>query len=59
MQERAEALRGIFWISVKDTFGLWDNKGSVGVRKGFKVAWREKEEAPRGLSDFIRRLMED
>ena len=58
LQEKARALHNIFWISVKDTFGLW-NKDSVGVRKGFKVVWGAVEEAPLDIADFIRRLMED
>lgn len=48
LKERADVLENIFWISLKDEFGLWD-KPSIGVRRGFVVVWSEG----RGLKDFL------
>lgn len=52
LHEKAEAMESIFWISVKDEFGLW-GKESIGVRKGFLVVWSEAE-APKSFIDFLR-----
>ena len=52
LKEKAKAARLIFWISLKDTFGLWDKK-CVGVTKGFLVIWSD-EERP----DFLGLLFE-
>lgn len=34
--------QSIFIISLRDTFNLWD-KPYVGIRKGWKVVWRDQE----------------
>lgn len=52
LKEKARAARLIFWISLKDTFGLWD-KECVAVTKGFSVAWSDRKEGP----DFLDFLM--
>lgn len=51
-KEKADLLQGLFWISLKDEFGLWD-KGSVGVAKGFK-AYYSNAEKQRGFFRFLR-----
>ncbi|GAI58447.1 unnamed protein product [marine sediment metagenome] len=51
-QAKAEVLRDIFWIAVKDKFGLW-YAPSIGVRKGFIVVEMEEHEGP---DSFFRRL---
>lgn len=51
-QTKSEVLREIFWIAVKDKFGLW-HALSIGVRKGFIIVESEKHEGP---DDFLRRL---
>lgn len=42
LHKKAELLRELFWIEVKDEHHLWD-KSSIGVRKGRKVVWFEEE----------------
>jgi hypothetical protein len=47
LKEREEALKSIFWISVKNEFPILKREfigKSLSVAKGFKVAWREPEE---------------
>ena len=52
--EKANKLRDVFWISLKDAFGLWD-KPAVGVRAGWKVVWFEPDQAQgKGPMDFLR-----
>lgn len=41
-EKRLEALRNIFWVSVNEEFSLWDKNG-IGVRKGFKVVWMDRD----------------
>ena len=51
-QTKAQVLREIFWIAVKDKFGLW-YVPSIGVRKGFVIVETEEHEGP---GNFLRRL---
>ena len=55
LHTKAEVVKEIFWISVRDEFELW-GKGAIGVRKGFKVVWSEEENEPKTLRDFLSRL---
>lgn len=59
LHEKAEAMEKIFWISIKDEFGLWglidNDENSVGVRKGFKVV-SFKQDPSEALRDFLRGL---
>ncbi|MBI3956755.1 MAG: hypothetical protein HY340_02090 [Candidatus Kerfeldbacteria bacterium] len=43
--KKSEVLTEIFWITIKETFDLWQ-KPSVGIRKGWKVVWSEPEVPP-------------
>lgn len=45
LNNKAELLRDLFWIEVKDEYHLWD-KDNIGVRKGRKVVWF-KESGPK------------
>jgi hypothetical protein len=38
-----EILMESFWVSIRDSFDLWD-KSSVGIRKDWKVVWCDEEE---------------
>jgi len=49
---KSEVLREIFWIAVKDKFGLW-YAPSIGVRKGFIIVESAEREGP---DSFLRRL---
>lgn len=49
---KAEILREIFWLILRDQFNLWD-KDSVGIRKDWVVVWSEPDPTP---EDFLRRL---
>lgn len=40
LRKKAEVLLENFWLSLNDTFDLWD-KPSSGVRRGWKVVWSE------------------
>lgn len=40
LDEKSKIIFGLFWTSLRDTFGLWD-KPSVGIRKGWQVVWSE------------------
>lgn len=42
LMRKVDALREIFWISLKDSYDLWD-KPTVGVRKGWKVVWNNSD----------------
>ncbi|MDO8639321.1 MAG: hypothetical protein Q7R53_00205 [bacterium] len=44
LSAKAETLRSIFWVLVRDKFSLWD-KGNLGIRKGFQVVWKEEQDA--------------
>ena len=50
IQKKAEVLREIFWISVRDEFGLW-NKDAIGVCRGYLVIWSDKK--PMTFLDFL------
>ncbi len=54
-QEKTELLTKIFWVAVRDEFSMWD-KGSIGVRKGFKVVWLD--ESSGSFMDFLNNLLE-
>lgn len=43
-QERYAAVFGLFTVSVKDYFNLWD-KETIHIRRGFKVVWTTEDEA--------------
>lgn len=45
LAEKAQLLMKIFWVSIKDTYELWD-KPSVGIRKGWKVVWTDPDPVP-------------
>jgi len=58
LEEKTDVVKRIFWISLRDEFGLWNKLDGirVGVSKGFKVVWAERP--PRGRS-FLDGLMGD
>lgn len=59
LHEKAEVMEDIFWISLKDEFGLWGRENSdntTGVRKGFKVVSLKSEVTPKTFLDFLRGL---
>ena len=39
---KAQVIRELFWISLKDAFNLW-GKHSVGIRQNWTVVWFENE----------------
>lgn len=41
--KKQENLMESFWISVRESFDLWD-KSSVSIRKGWKVVWNDEED---------------
>ena len=49
LQAKVEVLHDIFWIAIKDEFGLWI-KSSVGVRRGFVVVWCDLPERQSGFT---------
>jgi len=54
LKEKSDLIRKLFWIAIRDEFGLWI-KPSVAVRKGWEIVWTEEEESPySGLLDFLR-----
>jgi len=42
---RRRFLFDAFWVSVRDLYNLWD-KGSIGIRKGWKVVWSDPSSDP-------------
>jgi hypothetical protein len=42
-KERYDAVFGLFAVSVKDYFNLWD-KEIINIRRGFKVVWTTEDE---------------
>jgi hypothetical protein len=38
-----EILMESFWVSIRDSFNLWD-KSSVGIRKNWEIVWYDEEE---------------
>ncbi len=55
IENQAEELKNIFWMSCRYAFPeLW-NKPSIGIRKGWKVVWfEEKHPADEIVSAFIK-----
>jgi DNA-binding transcriptional regulator/RsmH inhibitor MraZ len=45
LRKKSEIMMEIFWISLKDSFDLWQ-KQSIGIRKNWKVVWSEPEVPP-------------
>jgi hypothetical protein len=45
--KKHEILMESFWISIRDSFDLWD-RSLVGIRKGWKVVWCDEEEEEPG-----------
>ncbi|MEK7767911.1 MAG: hypothetical protein AAB368_16900 [bacterium] len=57
LSEKANKLREVFWVSLKDAFRLWD-KPAVGLRAGWAVVWFKPEDQPQlDGGDFFRRLL--
>lgn len=54
LSQKVETLMQIFWITLKDDFNLWD-KNSIGVRKGWKVAY-SKNDSPTTFLDILKNL---
>jgi len=54
LDQKTKALVEIFWIAVKDEFSLWD-KENIGVRKGFKIVWFERQ-GP-NFGDFLNDIL--
>ncbi len=54
LQRKSEILMDILWVSLKDSFGLWD-KPAVGLRKGWKIVWYEQEGLP--IADILGGLL--
>jgi len=50
LTQKAKVVRDIFWITLRDEYGLW-SKDSIGVRKGWQVVWNE-DRGPT-LGDFL------
>ncbi|MBU3942938.1 hypothetical protein KKA24_03070 [Patescibacteria group bacterium] len=42
LKQRHDALMEIFWISVRDTFDLWE-KQMIGIRKGWIIVWKSEK----------------
>ena len=45
LHRKSEILIDIFWVSIKDTFELWQ-KPAIGIRKGWKVVWSDANPIP-------------
>ncbi len=37
LYNKAICLQNIFWVTLRDTYGLWESSDDTGVRQGFKV----------------------
>jgi len=46
LRDKEEALRNVFWLSVREEFPIADGK-SLAICKGFKVAWFEEDKKDR------------
>lgn len=53
--EKGRHVLGIFWIGVKDSFGLW-TQPSVGIREGWQVVWGDQDTS---LQSFFRNFPGD
>jgi len=55
LSDESDALKAIFWVSVKEEHNLWD-KPSIGIRKGWKIVWFPDEDdepnLPPGFKGF-------
>lgn len=45
LARKHDTLDNIFWISVRSTFPILEEKDCVSIRKGWKVVWVEKEQS--------------
>lgn len=48
LAHREEALKKIFWTSIRHQFNLWD-KPEIGVRTGYAVVWSEPKRHSLGI----------
>ena len=55
LKQKTEVLMQIFWITLKDDFDLWD-KYSIGIRKGWKVVYRNEDILPLSFLDLLGNL---
>jgi hypothetical protein len=53
LEARAEALRHIFWITVKDFYNLW-NKPNLSIRADWTLVCREDD--PTDIPPFLRNM---
>lgn len=56
LKDKADFIRELFWISLKDHFKLW-GKESIGIRENWTVVYKERS-VDDDIRDFLRRLME-
>lgn len=42
LRQKANTLRAIFWVSIRDEFKLWD-KNPISIRRGWKIAWSNRQ----------------
>lgn len=54
LRAKAEIVMSIFWISIKDSFQLWD-KPSVGIRQEWQVVWSDQDIS---IPPFFRNLLD-
>ncbi|MBI5913644.1 hypothetical protein HY839_04370 [Candidatus Azambacteria bacterium] len=52
LHEKATAVRGIFWASIRDAHGLWGKE--IGIRKGWKIVRVAIEEVPNSVRFFAK-----
>lgn len=55
LHEKGKLVIDLFWVSIKDSFRLWD-KSAVGVREGWQVVWSDQDTS---LPPFLRQLFGD
>ena len=53
LRKKAELVIEIFWISIKDSFQLWD-KDSIGIREDWQVVWSDQDTS---IPPFLKKLI--
>ncbi len=51
LRTKTEVLEKIFWVSLRDEFGLWDKPG-VGIRANYQVVWFDSPQ-PKSIFDML------